>query len=531
VLVSPPEESAGDDAALKAYQKRIDRQVKETETGVIVAAHGGIHDLTVAPDEMGYPESSQAARESIMAGHGVPGAAVGFTKDMTYGSVAAVLQAFNTLSAQPDLDMIAAEDALQMRSEEGDAFDMKYICPAYDDPELTEQRLNSDMSAGAITVGEWRVQRGQEPFGDERDDMIAGSEAIMSWVPKHLRQPSGAGKPPESAQSPGIPAATDGEPLTRLRTILGSQKQQKSLVRTQPGEVRPYVVAVDLDGTIAIETGGAFDEWSIPDPDTAMVEVVRALKDAGCGIVIYTCRDSDTLVAQWLDDHNVPFDAINENPWGLKTDGKMMADIYLDNRAVNARGAAAAVMASLLDQVDQVEVRDRLRKAVYARRFDRMYGFLFIPVDGAAERIAREGRALLRPEHLAGDGLEPEPHVTLLHAVAERDPFTITETLGAVGKFTYEVGKLTTFVRDGVAHVVVSVRGQELDAVRRVCESSLSHIASQFAWNPHITIGVVDARYADQYEGRELSVTGSLVQVKKLVYRPPASGDLVIPLK
>lgn len=556
VIVTPPEDVV-DDAGMRAFQKRLDRQIKESDTGVIVGTHGGINDLTITPEDMGYSEASSVFGNAIMGAHGTPKSAVGMNEGMTYGSVAASIRAFGTLSVQSDLDTLADEDTMQMRAEEGDAFSLAYPCPPFDDPELKETQLTNDMTAGAITVGEWRVERGMEPFGDERDAMPAGGEAIKAWQPKQLGQPQGVPgampganpeqtpmQPPESDLGRKLAVVLNGAAERRMRQVpvvppqsklaqglagmLGGQA--KSLIRTMAtGEERPFVVAVDLDGTLSKEA--AYDERKIPDPRMGIVQAVRAMKEAGCWIVIYTCRDSDSLVAAWCDEHQVPFDAINVNPWAEATGGKMMADLYLDNRAVNATGSDPAVMASVMDSIKDRDVREAIRGAINKRRFDQLYGFLYVPVEGTALRIASEGRSIIDPKHLTGDGLESEPHITILHAVAE-SAWRVSEALRSIGKFTYKVGKLRVFNHnDGTAHIVVAIDSPEMHSAYQTCQLSLAHMPSQYPFSPHITIGVVRKEDAPKYADRELSITGATVTVDRLIYRPPGEADMVIPLR
>lgn len=556
VIISPPEDVV-DDAGMRAFQKRIDRQIKESDTGVIVGSHGGVNDLTITPEDMGYSEASGVFGTAIMGAHGTPKSAVGMNDGMTYGSVAASIRAFGTLSVQSDLDLLADEDTLQMRAEEGDALSLAYPSPPFDDPDLKETQLTNDMTAGAITVGEWRIERGMELFGDERDGLPAGGEAIKAWQPKQLGPPQGmqqgppgaaagqsAMQPPESDLGRKLAVVLNGAEQRRMRQppvatpqgmlgqglagIIGSQA--KSLIRTiATGEDRPFVVAVDLDGTLSKDS--AYDERRIADPRMGIVQAVRAMKEAGCWVVIYTCRESDSLVAAWCDEHEVPFDAINTNPWAKATGGKMMADMYLDNRAVNATGNDAAVMASVMESIKDRDVREAIRGAVNKRRFDQLYGFLYIPVDGSASRIASEGRSIIDPKHLTGDGLESEPHITILHAVAE-SAWEVSKAIKAIGKFSYKVGKLRVFKHsDGTAHVVVAIESLEIENTHHICKMSMSHIPSQYPFTPHITIGVVNADDAMRYSGREISVTGATVTVDRLIYRPPGEADMVIPLR
>ena len=529
-LVEPPKDvQFDDDASLRGWQKRLDKMVESSKTGVIGVATSGVHSLTMTPDEMEYSQASQTVGKAILAAHGVPAAAVGMAEGMTFGAVAAVMRAFGEFSAQPDLELIGDEDNLQMRSEEGDALTIAYTAPTFDDPELKETQLQTDMQGGLITVAEGRAERGRQPYGDGRDQLLAGSPAVQQWG---MQKQGGNGVSDANGQ-----AASNGSVLTRVREMIqNGGDQSKSMVASHVvvnGDDRPYVIAVDLDGTLAkIGADSEFDEERIGDPDTAMVDAVRVLSDAGCKIVVYTCRDSDALVATWLDEHSVPFDAINMNPWAPDTDAKMMADMYLDARAVRATGSASAVMVQVLNHVGEPVVREAIRDRMNARRFNRMYGFLFVPVTGGAFRIAEQGRSLIKPEHLAGDGIEAEPHITILHAVAER-AHRVPEALAGIGAGgTYTVGVVEVFEPSpGVAYAVVRLESPALDAIRKTCESSLAHVASEWAFRPHITIGQIDPRYAKLYDGRELGVTGQVVRIDRLIYRPPGEADLVIPLR
>jgi len=62
----------------------------------------------------------------------------------------------------------------------------------------------------------------------------------------------------------------------------------------------------------------------------------------GTKIILHTCRENDeekpylTEAVNWCKEHNVPIDAVNENPWVAFGKRKIYADIYVDDRAVNA---------------------------------------------------------------------------------------------------------------------------------------------------------------------------------------------------
>ena len=95
-------------------------------------------------------------------------------------------------------------------------------------------------------------------------------------------------------------------------------------------------VAVDLDGTLA-EKQEPFDPASIGPPIPGRIEAVNRLSDGGASVIIWTVRDHPDLVRRWLAAHGVRYDHINENPNQPEgSSGKVYADVYVDDRAVNA---------------------------------------------------------------------------------------------------------------------------------------------------------------------------------------------------
>jgi hypothetical protein len=106
---------------------------------------------------------------------------------------------------------------------------------------------------------------------------------------------------------------------------------------------RAPVIAVDFDNTIV--------EW-LEDghyrAKSGARESLRRLKSRGCLIVVHTCRvgiarESGTLdqevseIERILDDLEIPYD-------GIHMGTKMVADAYIDDRAVPFRGDWAATI-------------------------------------------------------------------------------------------------------------------------------------------------------------------------------------------
>lgn len=103
------------------------------------------------------------------------------------------------------------------------------------------------------------------------------------------------------------------------------------------------VIAVDYDGVIAIYSPYSHRNQLVPGHDP--VGNLQRLKDAGCVIVIYTCRNNLVDIRKFLKKHDVPFDFINENPYSPEgvAPVKMYADRYIDDKAVGFENLTKSV--------------------------------------------------------------------------------------------------------------------------------------------------------------------------------------------
>lgn len=102
-------------------------------------------------------------------------------------------------------------------------------------------------------------------------------------------------------------------------------------------ERRPSV-AVDLDGTLAKELD-EFEPDKIGPPRPGAKKWLQLFRDTGARIIVHTCRGDEDVVQAWLNEHDLPYDHINENPdQPPDTSDKLYADAYWDNRSVDASG-------------------------------------------------------------------------------------------------------------------------------------------------------------------------------------------------
>lgn len=96
------------------------------------------------------------------------------------------------------------------------------------------------------------------------------------------------------------------------------------------------IYAIDFDGTLCTD---AFPE--IGEPREDIIEFVKAAKEAGDRLILWTCRVEDRLAeaVEWCAERGIIFDAVNENlPELVALYGndcrKVSADRYIDDRSL-----------------------------------------------------------------------------------------------------------------------------------------------------------------------------------------------------
>ena len=95
------------------------------------------------------------------------------------------------------------------------------------------------------------------------------------------------------------------------------------------------VLAVDLDGTIL------HNEYPyLGAPVDGMKEELEAINQAGWKISVWTVRNNVDDVRKHLIAAGIPYDYINENPYGPVGGNtrKIYADVYLDDKAIQFNG-------------------------------------------------------------------------------------------------------------------------------------------------------------------------------------------------
>jgi len=92
------------------------------------------------------------------------------------------------------------------------------------------------------------------------------------------------------------------------------------------------IVAVDFDDTL-------YDFHKVGNSYEQVKQLVKDLREIGCYIIIWTGNQDNWLIVNYLAEHNIPYDSINnEAPISKKLLGdkiprKVYANVYIDDRA------------------------------------------------------------------------------------------------------------------------------------------------------------------------------------------------------
>ena len=107
------------------------------------------------------------------------------------------------------------------------------------------------------------------------------------------------------------------------------------------------IIAVDFDNTL-------FDYHKEGNSYDIVINLLRRLKKIGMEIIIWTgsAKSRYDFIREYLNENNIPFDRINENPVFFKSDSpKIFYSILLDDRA--GLNSACRVLELLCDTIEK----------------------------------------------------------------------------------------------------------------------------------------------------------------------------------
>ena len=98
-------------------------------------------------------------------------------------------------------------------------------------------------------------------------------------------------------------------------------------------------IAIDFDGTLCYQDA-PYPE--IGSPRLAVIEAAKRRRSAGCGLILWTCREGKALeqAIQWCHEYGLDFDVVNDSlPDWKEAYGtnprKIGATEYWDDKSVN----------------------------------------------------------------------------------------------------------------------------------------------------------------------------------------------------
>ncbi len=152
-------------------------------------------------------------------------------------------------------------------------------------------------------------------------------------------------------RAPSLIALHEDYPSFDKAAIDLESLQDLGIVKDAAENEHVPTVAVDLDGTIATEAG-SYDPEKIGPPRKGARKWLRRFRQAGARIIVYTVRGDVDLIADYMQRYRLPYDYINHNPDQPKgSSGKLIADVYWDNRAIDASGPLSQSAPAVLERL------------------------------------------------------------------------------------------------------------------------------------------------------------------------------------
>lgn len=99
-------------------------------------------------------------------------------------------------------------------------------------------------------------------------------------------------------------------------------------------------LAVDFDGVIS-DYRGYKGKGVFARPIDGVKDFFEKLKKEGWQIIVFTTRSETYMIEEYLNNYKIPYDFINHNPANVElhlSPTKVIADVYLDDRAVTFKG-------------------------------------------------------------------------------------------------------------------------------------------------------------------------------------------------
>jgi len=135
----------------------------------------------------------------------------------------------------------------------------------------------------------------------------------------------------------GVPEAIWNDVYKKTKDSYEAPTKEEGFKKILPPPVYVSFFAYDFDGTLV----NSDKDLNITSLKNNTIELLKKqYKDMSNVIIIWTCRSGDRLnqATKFLDDNNVPYDYVNENPLaGFESSNKIFAHRYYDDLSINPK--------------------------------------------------------------------------------------------------------------------------------------------------------------------------------------------------
>jgi len=122
---------------------------------------------------------------------------------------------------------------------------------------------------------------------------------------------------------------------------VGTFSAKKDSILESSGPNKQKTICVDFDGVIADYSKGFQGKDVFGETLHGAGFSMGTLRENGWRVIIFTTRPDTPALREYLRENGIPYDYINENPDQPEgASGKVIADIYLDDRAMRFHGWA-----------------------------------------------------------------------------------------------------------------------------------------------------------------------------------------------
>ncbi len=148
------------------------------------------------------------------------------------------------------------------------------------------------------------------------------------------------------------------------------------------------------------------------------------------------------------------------------------------------------------------------------------------------KQLVQLTEALIDPADLTEDGIETDPHVTVLYGLLEDDPFAVSGLIKDNWKQQIEIefGKTMIFEADDYDVVVIEIISDDLQQLHELIRDNLPNELTHPDYQPHLTLAYVKSGVGTKYDDLGLDIISKRVIVDQVVFSSTEGDFTEIPL-